>query len=353
MHRRSNFRFLLLPFWLVAILLLALVASPVGAQLRPPPRETAPRVFSIRGTVRADADSRTLEMVRVDLKRSTGEVVSTTFTRSNGEFEFGGLSNGVYYVALDERGYEQVNERVEIMNSSRPGVFIFLRKPLRPEGEKPGPTTSVREMSLPGKARDAMQRGMDRLAKRDYPGSLVQFQKVVAVSPTYYEAYYQMGLAQLKMGQTADAEKSLRKAIELSGKHFADSYFLLASILSNQKNFQEAEGLAREGLAIDANLWSGHYELARALAGLNRDELAAKSAEEARKRRPDFPELYLLLANLHIRQRDYRALLNDLDTYLNLAPNGEMSEQVRQTRDKVKQELAKSQGVASPPEPKP
>ena len=55
--------------------------------------------------------------------------------------------------------------------------------------------------------------------------------------------------------------------------------------------------------------------------GLNRVETAQKIAEEARKRNPDYPLLHLLLANIHIRKRDYPALLGDLDTFLKLEPN--------------------------------
>ena len=77
--------------------------------------------------------------------------------------------------------------------------------------------------------------------------------------------------------------------------------------------------------------------------GLNRVETAQKIAEEARKRNPDYPLLHLLLANIHIRKRDYPALLGDLDTFLKLEPNGPTSDQVRQTREKVQRALANAQ----------
>jgi len=95
----------------------------------------------------------------------------------------------------------------------------------------------------------------------------------------------------------------------------------------------------------DGSSWYGQFELARALMGLNRVETAQKIAEEARKRNPDYPLLHLLLANIHIRKRDYPALLGDLATFLKLEPNGPTSDQVRQTREKVQRALANVQNV--------
>src|SRR3989442_14782674 len=103
-------------------------------------------------------------------------------------------------------------------------------------------------------------------------------------------------------GQAAQAEQALQKAIDLSQSRH-EALFSLASLLSNNQRFSEAEPLARRGLELDGNSWYGQFELARALMGLNRVEAAQKLAEEARKRNPDYPPLHLLLANIHIRKQ--------------------------------------------------
>jgi len=76
---------------------------------------------------------------------------------------------------------------------------------------------------------------------------------------------------------------------------------------------------------------------------LNRVDAAEKIAEEAHRHNPDYPLLHLLLANVHIRKGDYSALFRDLDAFLKLEPKGPMSEQVRQTREKLQRVLAKAQ----------
>ena len=73
---------------------------------------------------------------------------------------------------------------------------------------------------------------------------------------------------------------------------------------------------------------------------LNRVDAAEKIAEEALKGNPGFAVLHLLLANVHVRKRDYSALFRDLDTFLKLEPKGPTSDQVHRTREKFQRALA-------------
>jgi len=62
--------------------------------------------------------------------------------------------------------------------------------------------------------------------------------------------------------------------------------------------------------------------------------------------KPDNPSVYLLLANILIHQRDYPALLKDLDAYLKLVPSGPDSEQARRTRDDLQTVMQKEEDRA-------
>ncbi|HJY86674.1 MAG TPA: tetratricopeptide repeat protein [Candidatus Acidoferrales bacterium] len=336
----------------VPSLLLLLLAASVSSwpQGRPPSNTLSNRTFQIQGSLRREEGNQTVEMVRVDLKKLTGEVVSTSFTRSNGEFQFAGLSSGTYYLVIEEKGYEPIREAIEIINSSRLGVYLFLKRPLELGAPQPGHTVSARELTIPRKAREALEKGMGRLYdKKDPKGSLSFFQRAVTELPSYYEAYEQMGMANMFLGQTAEAEQAFRKSIEASENKYAAAYFRLASLFSDNRRYAEAEPVARQGLALDSSPWSGHFELARALLGLKRPDDAEKSAAQARTRKPDFPPLHLLLANIHIQKHDYPAIVEDLDTYLKLVPNGPMSEQARETREKVKGIMARAQNTPAAP----
>ena len=179
---------------------------------------------------------------------------------------------------------------------------------------------SVRELSIPPKALHAFEQGVDLLFRKDAAGGVPQFQRAISEFPGYYEAYYKMGVADLRLWRITDAEQAFRKSMGLSGNQYAPPLLALGAVLIYQEKFAEAEGVTRKGLDLDPTSWSGHYFLGWALFGLNRLEEAENSVREALRWRNDSAEARLLLVDIHSREKNYPALLNDVDEYLRLPP---------------------------------
>ena len=344
-------------FTLAPLLLLAgsLLCPPLAAQRRP---GTIPfpdddvglspshgHSFTISGSV-SDAETHArIAGVRVDLQALSGGTLASEFTGSNGSFEFTNVRDGSYQLTFEQSTYQDAHETVEVEGPVF-GLNVLLRKFMGGAGSG-GPTVSVRELSIPEKARDAMTKGVSLLyQKADYPGSIKQFQRAIAAYPDFYEAYAQMGLAYMNMKNPAESEKALRKSIEISHGNYPDPLFLLAALFSGAHRYADAEPLARKAVAVDADSWHAQSELAQALLGLQRADEAEQCAQAAVKLQPENPTLRLLLADIHISLRNAPALLDDLNAYLKLAPNGPSAAQVREQRDRIQQRLQNSQ--ASP-----
>ena len=184
--------------------------------------------------------------------------------------------------------------------------------------------------------------------KADYRGAVVQFAKAIAKYPSYYEAYAAMGLAQNKMGDAAAAEAAFRKSVELSAEKYPQALIDLGSMYNGQKRFAEAEPLFRKVIAVDASSWRGQFELAVALSGQQRFKDAVASASASRDLKPDNPQIYLLLYNLHIRTNDFPGALRDTESYLKLVPDGASADRVRRMREQVQKALQTPRGAASP-----
>jgi tetratricopeptide (TPR) repeat protein len=324
----------------------AAVGAPLAAQDSASPSISLGRKsarHSIRGTLRDAATNRNVSGVKVDLRPLGGVTVATVFTDVSGDFTFDELGSGQYDIAANEPGYEPVNQQVSVQDSVF-GLQIWLRKPNGAHGESAGPTISVRELSIPPKAHELMQKGLMQLhAKSDYRGSITQFERAIKEYPAYYEAYAEIGVAYAELGNVARSEQALRKSIDVSQQRYANAYFLLADLYVNAERFADAEPVARKGAALEGNSWKGHYELACALYGLDRDAEAETEAAAAAQLQPDGPETRLLLANIQINLRKYPAVLEDLDAYLKLAPNGAHADQARQLREQVQTALEKAQ----------
>jgi Flp pilus assembly protein TadD len=333
-----------------SFLLLGLFTVPVFAQRPTLPSSNNRSIvtFSIRGTVRDAVTYRDIDDVQVDLRVFGGGLLASMVSGFSGDFEFDGLGSGEYYLNVRVPGYQPVNQVVLVDGFSVSGILVLLKKKQEEHGESTAPTVSKRELLIPRKAHDAMMKGYRLLyEKSDAKGSLKEFERAAQAYPDYYEAYAQMGVADMKLGDNAGAEKALRKSLELSHESYATALWLLAMDYTNGKRFADAEPLARKAVALDQNAWQAKFELSRALLGLNRYTDAETSALAAARLEPDSGPVHLLLANIHMHTRNYPALVDDLNAYLKIAPKGATADKARTLRDKVQQALATAK--AAPP----
>jgi tetratricopeptide (TPR) repeat protein len=312
---------------------------------------TNPRGSIVRGQVIDMATDAPMENIRVHLRLATGDTVQSTFTRTNGEFEFNNVVTGMYVLVVEEKGYEPVRESVDLGSAQRQGMTLFLRKTLLPRGEERGSeAVSVQELALDRKTRESFRKGLEKLYKLRAPAASAEyFQVTLEEAPQFFEAHYHLGIALMKLERMEEAEQALRQCIALQGEEpYSRAHSALASLLSSRGEFVQAEAMARQGVGRDPRPWQGHYELARALLELNRTDEAEKSIGESLKRKPDYAPSFLLRANIFIRKRNYPALIRELDQYLRLDPAGPQSDSVRQTRNEVQRRLTAT--VAAAPE---
>ena len=230
---------------------------------------------------------------------------------------------------------------------------LCVSLPSKAQSEQSDYAVSVRQLRIPSKALRAYDQGMERLAKKDAPGSLQHFQRAIAEYADYYEAYDRIGFAYLQLWRVPEAEQAFRKSIELSGEQVAHPLLALGAILNDRQKFAEAESVTRKGLELEPDSWRGHYYLGLALFGLNRLVEAEESVRETLRLKSDFPQAYLLLADVHSHEEDYLSLLSDLDEYLKLVPDGPASAKVNALREFAKARMSGFRGNTPFAKPQP
>lgn len=197
--------------------------------------------------------------------------------------------------------------------------------------------------AVPPEARTAFERGERLLQQHGEPSAaIVEFQEAVQSYPAYTDAFTEMAAANYSLRNLHQAETELKKAIELSSGKSARPLYLLADLLNGQQRYDAAEAFARQAVKADASLWNGYFELARALVGQGKGAEAEASAVKACDLKADNPPAYLVLANAHLLQQKYYAAVGDYDAYLKLAPDGLLSENVRQNRDRLQKRFKPS-----------
>ena len=226
-------------------------------------------------------------------------------------------------------------------------VSLFFPLAISAQTLKSNNVVSVRELSIPEKAQRDFDKGVELLVKKDPAGCIPHFQRAVSEFPGYYEAYYEMGVADLKLWRIEDGEQMFRRANEFSGEQYAPSLLGLGALLGYREKFADAEKIIRKGLELDPSSWSGHYYLGWALYGLNRLEDSENSVREALRLKSDYAVALELLADIHSREKDYRALVNDMDRYLKLDSTSPTGIKARALRDSAERLLGESENTTA------
>ena len=293
------------------------------------------QAVEIFGTVFVEGRNRPIGGAIVNIRSLTGGFFTSVLTDWNGHFQVRGLNSGEYEIVVEEAGYEPTRETLQLIGGPSPPLELHLKAGNSSPVRWTDYSVSVRELRIPVKARNAFEQGLERLAKNDADGSRTQFLRATATFPDYYEAYYHMGVADLRLGREEEAVQAFQKAIDLSGGRYAWAQFGLGLLLCRRGEYAEAETVIREGLEVDGRSATGHLFLSVALFHLNRLEAAERSAREALLRKPGFASAYLMLAEVHARRAEYGMELHDLDAYLKLESDGTASTRVREVRESV------------------
>jgi tetratricopeptide (TPR) repeat protein len=304
----------------------------------------AQQSVSLAGTIYSEATKRPVQQASLRLCDPAGNMLEQMVTTDSGEYVFRQLRHAEYILTVTATGYQPYDLHVDLSFASDRGVSIYLNpNPGDPAAPSPAGSVSAHEISMPQKARDLLSSGEKKLYFDKNPqAGLADFQQAVSIAPGFYEAYYQIGMAYLTIGTRDEAEKSFRKSIEVSNDKYGEPVIGLASFLIDTGDLAQSEKMTRHGLELSPNSWFGHYQLGRILFTENKIADAQKSAEQARSLDPNAAIVYRLLSNIHLSQKDYPALIQDLDAYIKLDPDSPAGVRAKEIRKQAAEKISKN-----------
>jgi Tetratricopeptide repeat len=287
--------------------------------------------------------------VTVELLNVEHSSIARTRTDDSGEFTFGGFRLAQYFVTVQVADYDAFSLGIDLNYEVSDHLIIYLKPISKGRNSVSGGNVSAHELSMPSKARKLYASGQKKLyQEQNATGAVADFEQAVVIASGYYEASYQLGMANLALNNPSQAEIAFRKSIESSSDTFGDADVRLGALLLDHSN-PEAEKFIRRGVELSPNFWRAHYELGRALVSQKKLPEALAAAEKARELAPNMAPVYRLLSSIHFLQADYPAVLEDLDTYISLDPDSPNGRGAKQLRDEIRQKLA--QQTAPPPQP--
>ncbi len=299
--------------------------------------------LSIRGTVFLETENRPAQSVMVTVESLPNGPSVTVLTDDSGTFEARGLAAGTYAVFAQESGYEST--RVTLDSGEAPAELrVYLKALAAPQAGGAGGKISVHELQISEKARKDFRNGMICLANNDAAGSVAHFQKAIRAFPEFYEAYYSLGVAQMKLHRNSESIEAFQRCIDVSGGQCSLAEFAIGVVLHGNHKLAEAEAVLRRALEHDANYAKGYLYLSAVLYELGRLEEAEQNAREVERRNPDLAAVYLVLANIHARRGNTQEELRALEKYLQLNPP-DARQDARQAYETLQKKLASGQAL--------
>ena len=333
--------------WCVCILPFAVPRYASGFQF-------GKELSGISGRAYDEQTQQILSRVEVTLRGAGGMMQAQVVTNESGRFNFGNLARGDYQIEARMNGYQPYSAAVNVGGGESQGMTIYLKRvPLKPGNLQRFNCVGTRTFDADEGSRPDVFRQAESLftGKIWTEGSRI-FRKPSAIAPDYYEAYYQIGMAYLELDKRDDAENNFRKSVELSKNTYGEPVIGMGTMLLDKADNAGGEKMIRRGLELSPNFWLGYYELGRACLAENHLADAKKAGEQARSLMPNAAIIYRLLANIHMREKDYRALLEDIDAYLKIDPNGPAGAHAKEMRAEVIQKIRDEKVVSENGTPK-
>lgn len=334
-------------FFLLAFTILCQFHSASGqiGGIDPNPGDAGTGKNSIVGSVYYPSGRKVDKRIRVRLSTfARGEM--TTLTDDNGAFSFQRLASGTYTVAIgDEKDYEPVNERVDIIQPQTRGgsnlgqtVTLHIRLKLKAVTAAKPSVVNSDSANAPPEVLELYRKALELAQSGDTKAAIEQLHRAIAAHPRFMLAFNELGVQYLRLGDLEKANKAFESALKLAPEAFVPllNHGLVLVLLNRLK---EGESELRAAIKQNDESAMAHYFLGRLLARLRRFDEAEGHLTRALKLGGDeVNEAHRYLGAIYNDRGDDARAISELETYLRLVPNAKDSEQIR----KIIQELKAS-----------
>jgi tetratricopeptide (TPR) repeat protein len=329
---------------LVVLFASGLLFSPNALAQRSQPRFQNPE---INVQVRTADGKPAPDGTHIVLEFAQGGNVDECNTRSGGRCQFHPPSVGIYLVKLQQQGYKDAMERVELVNTERGYASLQMipvpgETPPETPADAKGASVSAADLAVPGNARKEFDAAQKSLDAKDFDSGIAHLLRAIDMYANFPQAYATLGAVYVEQKRFKEAQTALEKAVQLDPKA-AGAYMELGAALNQLKDYPGAVTALTKGLELNADVPAANYELAKAYMAQQQWQNAEPPLRKVIAAQPDAAGAHVMLGNVLLKKGDGPGALNEFQTYLKLDPNGPMAAGAREVIPKIQAALAKQQ----------
>lgn len=298
----------------------------------------AERSFGLRGQIEP-APGR----ASVTLEGADAPFTASTVTDSKGRFRFQELAPGPYTVTVFVPGVGIVRRTVEVSPSLADAEGrITVTIPFSPSDAsasgalKGRSTVSLRELSIPQRAREEYNEAEKRLSKRDVAGAVKHLKRAVELAPQFALAWNRLGTIAYHAGNYEQAEKYFRQALEQQPDAFSPAVNL-GGVLLNLGRYGEALKYNQYAVETSPEDALANAQLGMSYFFLGQHDEAVRYLNVAKRLDPShFTNPQVMLAEIYLRRSDRQSAIKELEEFLALHPDSVEAEKVRKHLERLK-----------------
>ncbi len=202
---------------------------------------------------------------------------------------------------------------------------------------KPKPGTSIKPAvvnaqfaGVPQAALDLYTKGVELAKANDSAGAIEQFKLAVAEHPAFAQAFNEMGVQHLRLGEFEKADEAFQRSLKITPDSFAP-LMNRGIALVNLKKYADAEPVLRDAAKLEPKSPVVNYFLGQALANLGKfEEADTKLSAAVKDGGPEMKEARRTLAIIYSSWGQKEKAAKELEEYLKVAPNSPDAAQLRQ-----------------------
>jgi Flp pilus assembly protein TadD len=283
---------------------------------------------SIEGQIRVTTGGALPSGIAVRLEEAENVVVAQQMVGPTGKFTFHDLKGAAYQVIVTAEGYQPGTAQVDMQYWASRFPTIYLT-PLGAKSTPPPPPGSVTDLAAPKKARKEYEQGHAALEAKDLTGARKHFEQAIETDPCYARALTELGVVLSLQGELSSAEAPLQKSIHCDGE-FLEAYLQLGILLDVEKKDSESESVLQQALRVAPSDWRPYYRLGAVHQRMGKYQEAEQDYLKAQSLSGSVPaEVHVQLGAAYLELKEYDQAYTELQTYLQIAPNGPLAGQTR------------------------
>lgn len=214
----------------------------------------------------------------------TGTVLARQNVPNNGRFRFLNLSNGQYEIAVEVENTEVVRVRVDLFSPFKSDFRhdIELEWRANPAAKKePAGAISVADFYKRSPANQGrFNKAEEAIDKKRYADAAALLEQLVAADAQDFQAWVELGTAELFQNKTAEAERAYLRAVEVRPT-FMLAYVNLGRLRIGRKDYEGAVEILSRAIALTPPSAEANYQLGEAYLQLKKGSKAVPYLTEA------------------------------------------------------------------------